>query len=236
MIPALVLAGGFGTRLRSVVGELPKPLASVAGQPFLWWLLRHLEGQGIQEVFLSVGYRHELVSRQFGDRLDTLRLHYVVETQPLGTGGAIVAAAARMGAEEFLVLNGDTLASLDLAGFVASARQSQADIAIAVVPVADAARYGTVEIDGSSRVCAFAEKGRAGAGLINAGVYFVKRSALPVDGDSQRPFSFEQEFLGLHLERLRVMAVPVVHDFIDIGVPEDYARAQTKVPRFVAGR
>lgn len=236
MKPALILAGGLGTRLRPVVGDLPKPMADVAGKPFLWWLLKQLENQGLRDVYLSVGYRHEQVRAGMGDVFGDMRLHYVIEEEPLGTGGAILKAVAEMPGDDVLVFNGDTLAVVDLAAFIADAEATGADVALAAASVPDATRYGTVEIDDARRIRAFIEKGRSGPGLINAGVYHLRKAALTGCAGLPQRFSFEQDFLGRYIDQIHLSAFPGVSDFIDIGVPDDYQAAQTKVPALIAGQ
>lgn len=233
MIPALILAGGLGTRLREVVGELPKPLANVAGRPFLWWLLKRLQAEGISETYLSVGYRHELVEERMGSQYGEMALHYVVEMEPLGTGGGIRQALQRMPNGEALVLNGDTLALLDNQKFIACAHASGADVAMALVRVEDASRYGTVLLDEAGRVRSFVEKGASGAGLINAGVYWMRTSLLKDINALPERFSWEQDFLAPRVDALRILGVPLVNNFIDIGIPHDYALAQRLVPEWL---
>lgn len=234
MEPALVLAGGLGTRLRAVVGEAtPKPMALVAGQPFLHWLLLSLARQGVRHAWLSVGFLADAIRSALGTRFEGMDLHYAVETEPLGTGGAIALAAERMEAERFLVLNGDTLAAMDLQAFAAQARMDAADVSIALAHTADAGRYGNVLFDvASRRVTGFAEKGHSGPGWINAGVYMVHGATLCRHGLPAK-FSFETDLLAARLDRLDVRAWPGVRDFIDIGVPDDYALAQYKVPLLI---
>ncbi|WP_153100735.1 nucleotidyltransferase family protein [Paraburkholderia hayleyella] len=235
MIPAIVLAGGLGTRLRSVVPNLPKPMALVAGKPFLWWVMRRLEQQGVTEVYLSVGYKREVIEDYFGDTFGALKVHYVVEDEPLGTGGAIARAMARISGHEAFVLNGDTMTIVDFADLRAAAASGEADVVMAVARLDDVARYGAVEFDAAlpRRVTAFREKGQTGAGFINAGVYLLKRAPFERYVTQER-FSFEQDFLHAHLAQLQVHAVPAVSQLIDIGVPDDYALAQTAVPQMVA--
>lgn len=221
---AIVLAGGLGTRLRGVVPDLPKPLAPVAGRPFLAIVLEQLSMQGVSSAVLSVGYRHELIREAFGDRFAGLALSYAAEDQPLGTGGAIRFAARASDDSDVLVLNGDSYTELDLAQMQARHREAQADLTVCVVKVADAARYGRVLVEGSS-IVGFAEKGVSGPGWINAGVYVMRRDLL--EGlDLPAVFSFETDVLAARLGRLRSLAYRTTGRFIDIGVPEDYARAQ----------
>lgn len=234
MIPAIILAGGLGTRLRSIVPDLPKPMADVAGKPFLWWMLRRLEQQGLTDVYLAVGYKRELIERYFGEKFGALKVHYVVEDTPLGTGGAIAKAIARINGDEAYVLNGDTMAIVDLAALAAIAAAPEVDLAMAVAELPDVARYGAVEFDAvSQRVTAFREKGQQGSGYINAGVYLLKREPFMQRLSGER-FSFEQDYLYAQFSELYIGALPGVSQLIDIGVPEDYALAQTRVPAMVA--
>ncbi len=235
MIPAIVLAGGLGTRLRSVVPDRPKPMAEVAGKPFLWWLLQRIEQQGITDIYLSVGYRHEAIESHFGQAFRRARLHYVIENEPLGTGGAVAKALAGIDSEAVLVLNGDTLASIDLRALCEHATRHHADLVIGAVEIGDVGRYGAMDFDpiAPNAIRAFREKGTTGAGFINAGTYWLRCAALRTRTD-KTSFSFEQDFLSQHLQSLRVHALPVMGDFIDIGIPDDFRLAQTVVPDMVA--
>lgn len=234
MKPVIVLAGGLGTRLRSVVPDLPKPMAEVAGKPFLWWILRRLEQQHATDIYLAVGYKHEMIEAYFGKRFGVMALHYVVEDEPLGTGGAIARAMEHIDDDAAYVLNGDTMAIVDLTSLGVAAEAPCVDLAMAVAPLPDVARYGAVEFDlRSHRVISLHEKGRTGAGFINAGVYLLKRATLVRHVTAER-FSFEQDFLVTCLPSLTILAVPGVSQMIDIGVPKDYVLAQTCVPEMVA--
>jgi D-glycero-alpha-D-manno-heptose 1-phosphate guanylyltransferase len=207
----------------------------VAGKPFLWWVLRRLEQQGISDVYLSVGYKREAIEAYFGAKFGALNVHYVIEDEPLGTGGAIAKALDVIGGDEALVLNGDTMTIVQFAELRLAAAAAEVDLAMAVAKLDDVARYGAVDFDSTPprRVTAFREKGQTGAGSINAGVYLVKHDALKRYALPEK-FSFEQDFLHAHLADLRVSAVPAVSQLIDIGVPDDYALAQTLVPKMVA--
>lgn len=232
LIPALILAGGLGTRLRKVVGELPKPLAPVGGRPFLVWLLTRLERLGFRDVYLSVGYKHERILETIGECFGAIRLTYIVEEEPLGTGGAIRQAVGRISSSELLVLNGDTLAVFDPIQFVAIARTSQVPFAMALAAVDDASRYGRVCTDDRGRIIRFLEKGTSGPGLINAGVYWMRRDIFAGATLSDK-FSFETDFLGNRIGGLDFRGISCVKAFIDIGVAEDYEMAQSLVPRLV---
>ncbi len=224
MHEAVILAGGFGTRLRAVVPEWPKPLAPVAGRPFLTLVLAALARQGVQRVVLSLGYRAEAFMQTLGQRHAGMDIVHEIEAEPLGTGGAIRAALARCEGEAALVLNGDTYLDFALAPAVARWRDSGHPVLLGC-RVDDTARYGRLRLEGD-RLAGFEEKGRGGPGLINSGHYLLPRdlfagSALPA------AFSFETDFLLPQLQRRPIEVLEVTGRFIDIGVPEDYALAQT---------
>lgn len=231
MIPAIVLAGGLGTRLRTAVPNLPKPMAPVAGRPFLWWVLRRLSQQGVREVYLSAGYLADTIAEAFTSPCFGMTLHIVQEAEPLGTGGAIAATLRQADQPEAFVLNGDTLVMADLPQLLGEYRVRRSDVAMVVARMADVQRYGAVNFQPEQphRVSAFEEKGRRGAGFINAGVYIVRRDSLLAHDWPER-FSFEQDYLNARLCELQVHASPTDSRLIDIGVPEDYVLAQTLVP------
>ena len=221
---AIVLAGGLGTRLRSVVADLPKPLAPVCGRPFVAYLLDLLANHGMRRAVLATGYLGEQVESALGTSWQGMELIYSHEPEPLGTGGAIALALQHIYGTACFVLNGDTYLKLDYAAFDAQTRRHDAALGIALAEVADAARYGAVEI-GNGCVHAFAEKGRHGPGYINAGVYLIKRELLDAFPSGSR-FSFETDVMQPMVGRRTVAAFTATQGFIDIGVPEDYARAQ----------
>ena len=221
---AIVLAGGLGTRLRGVVADLPKPLAPVSGRPFLAIVLEQLRAQGFSSAVLAVGYRHELIRQAFGDRFGGLALVYAVEDRPLGTGGAIRLAARACSEPDVFVLNGDSYADLDLADMQARHCEAHVPLTVCAVEVPDAARYGRILVR-DDRITGFSEKGATGPGLINAGIYLMRRNLLAVP-ELPEVFSFERDVLEARLADLRPLAYQTRGRFIDIGVPEDYARAQ----------
>ena len=221
---AIVLAGGLGTRLRSVVPDLPKPMAPVAGRPFLAWVLDRLAEAGFERAVLAVGYRHEVIRDHFGEDYRDMRLLYSVEDRPLGTGGAIRLAAEHVTAPLVFVLNGDTYLELDYRAMLAAHRQSHARLSVAVCKVADVSRYGALELE-AGHLHGFHEKGRAGPGFINAGVYLLAPELLQ-QVPAGEPFSFEQQLLVPRVQDLRPHAFVTTGRFIDIGIPEDYDRAQ----------
>jgi len=221
---AIVLAGGFGTRLRGVVDDVPKPLAPVAGRPFLAWLLDRLAASGMRRCILATGYLSDVIEQRIGTRWQGMEIAYSVEPEPLGTGGAIRLAANRLQGDAAHVLNGDTWLEYDPIALEAAACESYSPVAIALAHVDDVARYGAVDID-HGRVAGFREKGEAGPGWINAGCYFLGADALAAL-PARNAFSFEQDVLQPRVQAGVVAAFTTTAGFIDIGVPEDYASAQ----------
>jgi D-glycero-alpha-D-manno-heptose 1-phosphate guanylyltransferase len=222
---AIILAGGLGTRLRGAIGDLPKPMAPVAGRPFLAWQLDALERRGVREVILSVGYRSEAIEGHFGARHGALAIRYAREDVPLGTGGAIAAALGVVRGAAAFVLNGDTYIRPPLRALESCAGCS---VAMLVARVADAARFGTVLVS-EGRVTGFAEKRSSGPGLVNAGVYWVAKAALAAHRRAGA-FSFEKDFLEREAGRIAVGAVVTEEPFVDIGVPESLREAGARVP------
>lgn len=225
---AIVLAGGLGTRLRSVVPDLPKPMAAVAGRPFLAWILDRLVQAGFDGVVLAVGYRHEAIRAHFGNAYRGLTLSYSVESSPMGTGGAIRMAAGLVAQYPVFVLNGDTFLDLDHRAMLADHSGQAVSMSVAVCEVPDVRRYGALKL-ANGRIEAFLEKGPGGPGVINAGTYICSRELLdliPATGAS----SFERQLLEPRVGEIRPAAFLSDGLFIDIGVPEDYARAQHLFP------
>ncbi|HKN21909.1 MAG TPA: nucleotidyltransferase family protein [Terracidiphilus sp.] len=229
---AIVLAGGLGTRLASRLQGLPKPMAPIAGRPFLEILLNQLRRSGCTRVLLSVGHQHSVIQDHFGASFHGVSLHYVVESVPLGTGGAIRFALAQAREESLLVLNGDTFLNADYAAMLRFHALEGAAVTLAVVHRDDVSRYGSVTIEGQ-RITGFEEKGRSGSGWISAGTYVLARNlawppALP------EKFSIERDFFVPEVTRLRPAALKVDGFFLDIGIPEDLDRAQTELAGFVS--
>lgn len=220
----IVLAGGLGTRLRPVVNDVPKPLAPVAGRPFLMWQLDFLAQQGVERVILATGYMATMIEEVIGSRYREMEVLYSVEHEPLGTGGAIARAAKLVRGDGVHVANGDTFLRYSLSSLEQAVRDSEEfDIGLALAHVADVRRYGAVTLHGQ-RVSSFREKGEAGPGWINAGCYFLKAAVvqcLPTGA-----FSFEKEVLQRASYGGRVLALENTSDFIDIGAPGDYHHAQ----------
>ncbi len=228
---AIVLAGGFGTRLSSRLVDRPKPMALVAGRPFLAILLDRLVQSGCTRVLLSVGHLRSVIMDAFKESYRGVPITYVVEEAPLGTGGAIQKALNFCREDCALVLNGDTYVDLDDAALWAFHRAGNSAITIAVAQVADSGRYGRVRMErrrNAEYVAGFEEKGQSGEGWINAGVYALKRE-FPWPRQVAEQFSFEKDVLAPCIESLRPLAFRHTGYFLDIGVPEDLDRAEIEL-------
>jgi len=222
---AIILAGGKGTRLRAVVADIPKPLAPVAGRPFLAFVLDSLAANGIRRCILATGYLSETIEQAIGSRWANMDISYSVESQPLGTGGAVAQAVEALRGDSAHVLNGDTFLRYSPRQLEQQTRVCGTEAGVALAEVESVSRYGAVEvIDG--KVAAFQEKGMIGPGLINAGSYFLTAAALAGLVQHRAPFSFETQFLHPLVGRGQLAAYTRTAQFIDIGIPDDYARAQ----------
>jgi D-glycero-alpha-D-manno-heptose 1-phosphate guanylyltransferase len=230
---AIVLVGGLGTRLQEIVTDRPKPMAPVGGVPFLDILLeRLLQHSVIERVVLAVGYKRDVVQAYFGDRAYNRKIVYAIEKSPLGTGGAIRNALAHTRSHEVLVVNGDTLFEVDIAAMTASHRQHQADLTLALKPMRDFSRYGTVRLTAGQRITGFEEKQYQAEGLINGGVYLMNQTLFDGLTTPLPPkFSFETDFLEHYLAQLNIYGFTSPSYFIDIGIPDDYYRAQQELSK-----
>ena len=225
-IPAVLLVGGMGTRLQPVLPSTPKPLAPVGGVPFLELLVRQVRSQGIRRLVLCTGHRAEQIEDVFGDgRKWDVAIEYSRESRPLGTAGALkFAERLLMPWAEFLVMNGDSFLEFEVPRFQLFHRHHGGLVSMAVRRVPDASRYGMVQLDTHQRVTGFSEKKNIGApGIVNGGVYLLKQSVLRHIPDG--PASLEKDIFPRLLE-YGVYAAEQEGMFIDIGTPEDYARAE----------
>ena len=222
---AVVLAGGRGTRLGSLTEDTPKPLLAVGGRPFLDWVVDNLARQGVSEVLLTVGYRADAFEPWQAGRTSGPVVSTFVEPEPLGTGGALPLLGTRL-QERFFVLNGDTLFDAPLLPLGRLLDDRDVAAAVALRAVEDTGRYGRVRLV-ERTVTEFSEKSGAGPGLINGGVYALRRSAIEGLGS---PSSIERDLLPHLAAHGALRGLPSDGFFIDIGVPETYAEAQERVP------
>jgi D-glycero-alpha-D-manno-heptose 1-phosphate guanylyltransferase len=231
---AVILAGGFGTRLRSAVSDVPKPLAPIGGRPFLAWFIDVLIRQGITSVTLSVHHDWQKIKDYFTANKVSIPIHYAVEETPLGTGGAMAfALAEHAGNEPVIVLNGDSYSRVDYKALYAAHNKTGGKLTIVLRHVPDTSRYsyGAVAIE-DGVITYFGEGAPGKPGLINAGVY-VMDPKLFAENDMPQAFSFERDFLPPRLATLKPHAFSVDDYFIDIGVPADYARACKELPELL---
>jgi len=223
---AIILAGGLGTRLRSAVPDLPKCMAPVNGKPFLYYVVSYLQQQGVTRFILSLGYMHEHITNYCAAQFPSLDIDYSIEAEPLGTGGAIQLACAKANSNHVIATNGDTLFMADLKALQQFHLASYATCTLALKPMQDFDRYGVVELDASGAICSFKEKQYYKSGLINGGLYFLDKSAL-LQTNLPQKFSFEKDYLEQHFNN-KMFGLAQDNYFIDIGIPEDFERAQTE--------
>lgn len=222
---AIILAGGFGTRLNSLIKQIPKPMAPIKNRPFLEYIFDYLEIQKISKIILSVGYKAEIIRQYFGNTYNTISLRYCVEKSPLGTGGAIKKTLEMASERNVLVLNGDSFFALNLNEMLEIHLIKNADVTIALKPMKNIDRYGTVKIE-NGWITSFEEKAVVKKGLINTGVYLF-RSDIFSDLEFPETFSIERELFEKRVSKMHIAACISNGFFIDIGVPDDYEKAKT---------
>lgn len=229
----MILAGGFGTRLQSVVSNLPKPMAPVNGKPFLHYLMLYLKRFGIKNIVLSVGYLGEKIKTAYGSSFEGMELDYAFETTPLGTGGGIRLSLEQCKSGTVLVLNGDSFFNMDIAAFFLAHEKTSSRASLALRHVEDAARYGTILLGQEGKINSFREKnGVPEPGLINAGIYLLDRDHFLKHTPAGKNFSVEKDFFEPESAKGGIFGFEYNGYFIDIGIPGDYARAQHEFKEF----
>ena len=225
---AIILAGGLGTRLRSVVPDLPKCMAPINGIPFISYLIDHLNKEGITNFVFSLGYKSEAFISLIEEKLPMKNFTVVIEDEPLGTGGAIKLACEKVKNENVIALNGDSLFKVNLKALMNFHLTNKANCTLALKPMKNFDRYGSVEVDTLNKIMSFKEKKFVEYGNINAGVY-----AINIPSFIQLPltskFSMEQDYLEKYTKEGFFNGFIQDNYFIDIGIPEDYARAQIEI-------
>ncbi|MBX3328785.1 MAG: nucleotidyltransferase family protein [Nitrospira sp.] len=229
MPSAVILAGGLGSRLRSAVPDLPKPMAPISGRPFLEYQLDYWINQGVSRFVLSVGYRHEAIVQHFGLRYKGVEIEYAVEERPLGTGGGFLAAAEKVGRREpFLLLNGDTYFGVDWNVLDAFALEHDADWCFSLFRTSEKGRYMGIEVSPQGRITSVKSGVDQGSRLANGGVYWVHPRVLSKAPSLSERMSLEDDlFPNAFAAGRRLYGIEFTGMFIDIGVPEDYHRAST---------
>lgn len=225
---AIILAGGLGTRLRSAVPDLPKCMAPVNGKPFIAFVIDYLQQQGVEKFILSLGYKHEAITQFVKKQYPTLHVQYSIEEEPLGTGGAIRFACLKTTEEHVIVTNGDTIFKAEIDNVVSLHILNNADCTLSLKPMKNFDRYGVVELNEDCSIKSFKEKQQYEQGLINGGLYILNTKKflseyLPLK------FSFEKDYMERFYTQRKMYGAVQDAYFIDIGIPEDYIRAQTEL-------
>lgn len=228
---AIVLAGGLGTRMQGVLHDVPKCMALVKGVPFLTYVLLYLEKQSISKVILSVGYLKDQIINNYGSNFKSMVIEYAVETEPLGTGGAVKNAFDLCSLDECFVINGDTYFVPDLVEMENLHQHMNSTVTIATKHVDNSGRYGLVLTDQNGRITEFREKDPvSGNGWINGGIYLINKHSL---AGKPMKFSLEKDFLAISCAAIPMFSYQTEAFFLDMGIPEDYTRAQTLLPSLI---
>jgi D-glycero-alpha-D-manno-heptose 1-phosphate guanylyltransferase len=231
----IILSGGFGLRLRGVIGETPKPMARIAGRPFMELLLKQLKRHGFSRVILSVGYKQEVIREYFGEEAFGLELLYSIEASPLGTGGALREAAGYVRTETALVMNGDSYTDADLSRLVREHAGNNADVTVVVIPEtrSDA---GSVVLDRSGKVKTFAEKRLVPESrYLSAGIYMLNKSLIGTIPTAAKISLEEQLFPQWLADGKGIDAFVSEGPCTDIGTPERYQKAQDVLEKVESG-
>ena len=227
----IILAGGLGTRLQSVVSDVPKCMAPIAGEPFLKYMLKWLERFSTGRVILSLGHLSHVVTGWVDENRSRFPfdITWVIEDTPLGTGGGMRLALSKVQSGNCVILNGDTFFDVDIDAFTSAHMESGCPLSIALKPMTDFSRYGTVSCNAEGRIISFNEKRYCSSGLINGGVYCLSSGSGLMDGMPER-FSFEKEILEPQALAGTINGYRCDGTFIDIGIPQDYSLAQQVLP------
>lgn len=219
---AIVLVGGKGTRLRSVVSDVPKPMAPVKDKPFLEYLLNELINQGISKAVLAVGYKAEIIMEYFGNRYKNMEIEYSIEENSLGTGGAIKKALELTTESNIVIVNGDTFSKVNLAEMMKKHLKNRSDLTIATKTMREFDRYGQV-LSENDKIVGFREKQYCDEGNINIGTYIIKKNFFK-DVKTEEVFSFENDIMEKYFGEMNFISYLSDTMFIDIGIPEDYEK------------
>jgi D-glycero-alpha-D-manno-heptose 1-phosphate guanylyltransferase len=225
---AIILAGGLGTRLRSAVPDLPKCMAPIHDRPFISYVINYLHSQGVERFIFSLGYMHEAIASYIKSSYTDLDLEFIIEEEPLGTGGAIKFSCNKAKSADVFITNGDTFFDIDAEVLSDFHLERKADCTLSLKPMQKFDRYGVVTLDENNRINSFKEKRFYEEGLINGGLYALNVSSF-LNEDLPKKFSFEQQYLeAFHGSRYMYGCVQDAY-FIDIGIPEDYKKAQAEL-------
>ena len=224
----LILSGGMGTRIKEVLGEVPKVMAPVSNNPFLFYAINYFLSQGIEKFIFLLGYKYEIIQEYLEKEFPQLNKEYVIEKDPLGTGGAIFEGAQLCSGKNFFAANGDTFFKADLRNMESQHILKNADCSIALKPMESFDRYGSVKFNEDFKINQFIEKKYCSAGYINGGIYLINKEQF-LKNEFPKVFSFEKNYL--ENDQIQKNVYGSVQDayFIDIGIPTDYARSQIEL-------
>jgi len=228
---AIILAGGLGTRLKSEVSDMPKSMAAIQTRPFLEYLLDQLIDQGVHRVILSLGYKSEHIQNHFHNAYKNCEIVYAIESTQLGTGGAIKNAMPYVLGNDVIIVNGDSIFITDIQAQMNAHLTEKAKVTIALKPMKNIERYGTVDLNPNNRVLRFNEKQPLEEGLINTGMYIFNVPTFQ-SLDFPTKFSIEKDFFETHLEKLLFIGITSHGYFLDIGIPKDFQKAQFELGVF----
>ena len=230
---AIILAGGMGTRLKTIISDLPKPMAPIMNVPFLTYQLNYLKHFGIKKVIFSVGYLSEKIIAHYNQSFENINIEYSIEKNPLGTGGGIRMAMSNLNEDLVLILNGDSFFDLNLEQFYNLHLEQKAEFSLALRYVNNSERYGNIEFNSSNQITSFIEKNQLNqTGYINAGVYILSKKLYLQNTKPDINFSIEKDFFEKQLNQLIIKGFEFKDYFIDIGIPEDYLKAQDDFKEF----
>lgn len=224
----IILAGGLGTRLRSVVSDLPKCMAPANGKPFLNYVIEYFKQQGITNFIFSLGYKHEVIEEYLKKQLSTINYQLSIEQEPLGTGGAIKKACALASNKNIFITNGDTLFKANISSLQKMHENKNADCTLTLKPMRDFSRYGVIELNEDDSIKSFNEKKYYESGLINGGLYMLNVEKFLHESFPEK-FSFETAYLEKFYNQHKMFGLIQDEYFIDIGIPEDYEKVQKEL-------
>lgn len=224
---AVILSGGKGTRLQSVIKDIPKTMADVNGTPFLETTLQWLNSFNINKVILAVGYKKEYIKKYFGNNYKNINLIYSEEEEPLGTGGAIKKALKECVDDNVIVMNGDVLARVDLNKMYEKHLSLGSVMTIAVKEMTNFDRFGVVKFN-KDRITRFEEKKYVEKGFMNTGIYIMNKDIFE-NKIENKSFSIENDYLSKYIDKDKISPFIFAGEFIDIGIPEDYQKIQAMI-------
>lgn len=224
---AIILSGGKGTRLQSVIKDIPKTMADVNGTPFLETTLQWLNSFNINKVILAVGYKKEYIKKYFGNNYKNINLIYSEEEEPLGTGGAIKKALKECVDDNVIVMNGDVFARVDLNKMYEKHLSLGSVMTIAVKEMTNFDRFGVVKFN-KDRITRFEEKKYVEKGFMNTGIYIMNKDIFE-NKIEDKSFSIENDYLSKYIDKDKISPFIFAGEFIDIGIPEDYQKIQAMI-------